>query len=172
MEINFDLKITREKKSRFDWIDFEKICSKLIISLFHDAKRNIFENCLGNNAYKISMQTNNRAITTSSIASSNIQMQRFSMKRFGEIKLSSVRLYRGHFLAIFEHARKALFDWISCNSFRIVFSFHCFRTFGYIWIFQWNKLKQFYDNKYRGRILISTNYFSSMYTFRFVKRII
>lgn len=99
MEINFDLKITREKKSRFDWIDFEKICSKLIISLFHDAKRNIFENCLGNNAYKISMQTNNRAITTSSIASSNIQMQRFSMKRFSEIKLSSVRLFRGHFLA-------------------------------------------------------------------------
>lgn len=145
-----------------------------LLSLFSTIRNGIFLKIVLaiHNAYKISMQTNNRAITTSSIASSNIQMQRFSMKRFGEIKLSSVRLYRGHFLAIFEHARKALFDWISCNSFRIVFSFHCFRTFGYIWIFQWNKLKQFYDNKYRGRILISTNYFSSMYTFRFVKRII
>lgn len=72
-----------------------------LLSLFSTMRNGIFLKIVLaiHNAYKISMQTNNRAITTSSIASSNIQMQRFSMKRFGEIKLSSVRLFRGHFLA-------------------------------------------------------------------------
>lgn len=146
-----------------------------LLSLFSTMRNGIFLKIVLaiQNAYKISMQTNNRAITTSSIASSNIQMLFDETVRWNKTFIRPLisRPFSGAY-AIFEHARKALFDWISCNSFRIVFSFHCFRTFGYIWIFQWNKLKQFYDNKYRGRILISTNYFSSMYTFRFVKRII